>query len=188
MNVGLLGELQVEERLVENGWHPIRLDTAQMASNADLLALNSRQRVSIQVKTTNGSDHSHAHTLMFGYAGAYLRDESTIFNSKVSPIIADVVVGVNYKGHSSRFVVMPVSFAEALCRLHADYHSAVPKKSGEQRSEKFPLYLCFIKSRSTHREHHDRIQRNLLAYENKWQILFEPIDKLHDPKQWPLIP
>jgi hypothetical protein len=131
MNIGLLGELQVEERLVENDWHPIRLDTAQMASNADLLAVNRRQRVSIQVKTTNGSDHSHAHALMFGYAGGYLRDEATIFNSKQSPIIADVVIGVNYKGPLSRFVVMPVSFAEMLCTFHADYHFAVPKKSGD---------------------------------------------------------
>src|SRR5262245_12696609 len=74
VNVGRLGELQVEERLVENGWHPIRFDTAQMASNADLLAVNSRQRVFIQVKTTNGNDHSHAHALMFGNAGSFLRD------------------------------------------------------------------------------------------------------------------
>ena len=50
-NVGLLGELQVEQRLVEEGWHPVRLDTGRMASNADLLAVNRQHRVSIQVNT-----------------------------------------------------------------------------------------------------------------------------------------
>lgn len=52
LNVGLLGELQVNQRLVEKGWHPVRLDTAQMA-------VNHRDRVLIQVKTTLGEDHSH---------------------------------------------------------------------------------------------------------------------------------
>ena len=37
--VGRLGELLVEQQLIERGWHPVRLDTAQMASNADLLAI-----------------------------------------------------------------------------------------------------------------------------------------------------
>ena len=40
VRVGLLGELEVELQLVLQGWHPVRLDTAQMASNADLLAVN----------------------------------------------------------------------------------------------------------------------------------------------------
>jgi hypothetical protein len=107
MNIGLLGELQVEERLVENGWHPIRLDTAQMASNADLIAINRRQRVSIQVKTTDAMHrHSHSHALGFGYSTSYLRDAVSIFNSKESPIIADVVVGTSYNGSASRFVVL----------------------------------------------------------------------------------
>ena len=38
--VGRLGELLVEQQLIERGWHPVRLDTAQMASNADLLAID----------------------------------------------------------------------------------------------------------------------------------------------------
>jgi len=51
--VGLLGELEVELRLAKNGWHPVRLDTNQMAANADLIAVNKMKRVSIQVKTTD---------------------------------------------------------------------------------------------------------------------------------------
>ena len=37
--IGLLGELAVEMQIVQHGWHPVRLDTAQMASNADLIAV-----------------------------------------------------------------------------------------------------------------------------------------------------
>jgi hypothetical protein len=190
MNIGLLGELQVEGRLVENGWHPIRLDTAQMASNADLFAVNRRQRVSIQVKTTDASRrHSHSHSLGFGYSTSYLRDGLSIFNSKESPIIADVVVGVTYNGSASRFVVLPVSLAEALCSVHCDYWASVPTRTETQtRSHFFPIYLSFTKVRKAHGRHHAQIQRNLLAYENAWHVVAEPLDKLHDPTQWSLLP
>ncbi len=106
VNVGLLGELQVETRLVEQGWHPVRLDTAQMAVNADLFAVKGRKRVALQVKSTKGTDHSHAGFLGFGYATAHLRDGTPIFNSKDSPLEADVIVGVHYIPGASRFVVM----------------------------------------------------------------------------------
>ena len=46
--VGRLGELLVEQQLLERGWHPVRLDTAQMASNADLLAIKEKCRVSFR--------------------------------------------------------------------------------------------------------------------------------------------
>jgi hypothetical protein len=52
MNIGLLGQLLVEQRLVENGRHPVRLDAARMAANADLLAIKERNKVTLQVKTT----------------------------------------------------------------------------------------------------------------------------------------
>ena len=188
MNIGLLGELQVEIKLVEQGWHPLRLDSAQMASNADLLAVNKRQRISIQVKTTDASrKHSHSDFLGFGYSTAYLRDHKDIFNSKESPLIADVIVGVNYKSSGSRFVVLPVAFAEALCREHCDYWHSVPTgtESGK-RSHSFPIYLCFARIPNAHVKFHERTQRNLLAFENAWHILNESIDKLHDAKRWKL--
>jgi len=120
--VSLLGELEVELRLVKHGWHPVRHDTAQMASNTDLLAVNRQQRISIQVKTTDAAKgHSHSHSLGFGYSTVYLRDGKPIFNTKNSPPVADVVVGVSYNPGASRFVVMPVAYAEALCRAHCDY-------------------------------------------------------------------
>ena len=187
--VGLLGELCVEMCLVEKGWHPIRLDTAQMASNADLLAVNRHQRISIQVKTTDmHMQHSHSQFLGFGYSTGYLRDKKPIFNAKKSPLIADVVVGVSFHPEKSRFVVMPVAFAEALCRFHCDYWSEVPTKTSTgKRSDSFPIYLCFTANRKPHREHHERIKRNLLKFEDAWDVLSEPLSKLHDSKKWRLL-
>ena len=185
--VGLLGELEVELKLVGEGWHPVRLDTAQMASNADLLAVNCRDRVSIQVKTSDASkQHSHSQWLQFGYATGYLKNKKPIFNSKESPLVADVIIGVSYRAEGSRFLVMPVAFAEALSRCHCNYWYSVPKRTGGIRSHSFPIYLCFEATPKTHVQHYARIRRNLLAFENAWNVLTEPIDKLHDPQAWPL--
>ena len=189
IRVGLLGELEVELQLVRHGWRPVRLDTAQMASNADLLAINRRHRVAIQVKTTDAEkQHSHSEWLGFGYSTGYIREKRSIFNAKNSPLIADVVIGVSYRARGTRFVVMPVAFAENLCRRHCDYWSSVPTKTGKgTRSDSFPIYLCFTARRKTHAEHHERMKRNLVAYEGRWDILAEPVDKLHDPEAWPLL-
>ena len=46
---GLLGELEVELHLVKNAWHPVRLDTNQKASNADLVTVKKLKRVSLQM-------------------------------------------------------------------------------------------------------------------------------------------
>jgi len=35
--------------------------------------------------------------------------------------------------------------------------------------------------------HHERMRRNLLAFEEKWRVLSEPIEKLHDPAAWQLL-
>jgi hypothetical protein len=193
--VGLLGELEVEMQIIQQGWHPVRLDTAQMASNADLLAVNRQRRVSIQVKTTDAlKQHVKSHNeevagwLNFGYSTGYLSDGKSIFNSKKSPLIADVVVAVSYFPQKSRFIVMPVGFAETLCRLHCDYWNSVPTKAAKgQRSKTFPIYLPFVGNRQVHFKHFERIQRNVLRFENAWNILSEDVDRLHDPTKWPLL-
>jgi len=186
-NLGLLGELRVEAALVEHGWHPVRLDTAQMASNADLFAINREKRVSIQVKTTDSiKQNSRSQWLGFGYATNYLSGKS-IFNSKESPLIADVVVGVNYQKDQSRFFVMPVAFAEKLCRYHVDFWRSVPRKADkEERSSSFPIYLCLNTPRATHHEHDEKIMRNLVSFENRWDVLDVSVDKLHNPRIWKL--
>lgn len=185
-NVGLLGELQVEQKLVERGWHPVRLDTASMASNADLLAINREKRVAIQVKTTRGKGHSHADFLGFGYSTGYCREGKPIFNAKISPLIADIVVGVSYLESGSRFVVMPVGFAEKLCRHHCDYWSAVPTKGSGKRSISFPIYISLSSNRQAHREHHGRNSRNLLKFEDGWDILNAEPEQLRNPEAWEL--
>ncbi len=188
-SVGLLGELAVEMALVRNGWHPVRLDTARMASNADLLAVNRKRRISIQIKTTNAfKKHSHSKSLGFGYSTGYLRDRKPIFNSKESPLIADIVIGVSYDPEKTRFVVMPVAFAEKLCREHCDWWASVSTRTESgKRSDSFPIYLCFSHEPRAHTEAHRRAKRNLLHYEDAWHILDEPLERLHDETIWPLI-
>ena len=185
--VGRLGELLVKQKLIEQGWHPVRLDTAQMmATNADLLAIKEKQRVSLQVKTTNAkSGHSFSHSLSFGYATRYLRNRESIFNSKPSPLWADVIVGVHYDS-SPRFVVLPVALAEKLCRCHCDYFYSVPKRDSTKRSPSFPIYLRLFGTATAHSGQHEKIKNNLLAFENRWGLLSKPVDLLHAHTAWSL--
>jgi hypothetical protein len=185
--VGRLGELLVEQQLVERGWHPVRLDTSQMAANADLLAINKAKRVSIQVKTTNAY-HKHAHSdfLGFGYASSHLQKETPVFNSKLSPLIADIIVAVHYHPTTPRFVVMPVGYAELLCQAHIKHWYDIPLKKGGRRTTNFPIYLSFSRAPSTNTEHHLRMMNGLLKYENAWNIMKESPDQLRDPACWSL--
>ena len=190
--IGRLGELLVEKQLIEGGWHPVRLDTAQMASNADLVAIRGMHRVSLQVKTANNvtSENPDSLSLTFGYYGTgYLHGSKPMFNSKTSPLVADIVVGVSY-GTSSRFMVLPVALAEKLCRKHFDYWYSVPKKDGSQRSPHFPSIsvsryrlMILIIMDHTGKE----MERNFLAFENRWELLSEPVDCLHDGAKWSLL-
>lgn len=186
-SIGLLGELAVEMQLVQMGWHPVRLDTARMASNSDILAINRKKRVSIQIKTTDAKEHSHSKHLGFGFSTAYLKDGKPVFNSKKSPLIADVIIGVSYHPEHTRFVVMPVSFAEKLCRHHCDFWNSIPKRDGKPRSNSFPIYINFSHTSHTHSKEHERAKRNLLHYENAWHLLNEPMERLHNKALWPLL-
>jgi hypothetical protein len=187
---GLLGELEVELRLVKNGWHPVRLDTNQMAANADLLAVKKLKRVSIQIKTTDlAKQRPNSHWLFFGYSTGYLKNGTSFFNSKESPLVADVVIGVGYSDNASKMVVLPVAMAEKLCRFHADYWFNVPAKKRDtglrgKRSHTFPIYMALTADQKPHREHHERIKRNIRRFEEAWEILGEPVTKLQDPGAW----
>ena len=187
--IGRLGELLVEKQLIEHGWHPVRLDTAQMASNADLVAIKGLHRVSLQVKTANNATSASTRSLSvaFGYYGTgYVHGAKLMFNSKPSPLVVDIVVGVSY-GASPRFVVLPVALAEMLTRKHFDYWYPVPKKDGSQRSPSFPFHLRFpIESGHPHLAHLRMIERHLLAFENHWELLSEPPNRLHDKAEWSL--
>lgn len=184
---GLLGELLVELKLVELGWHVARLNAQQVSVNTDLIAIKGDYRVSIQVKTTDGSgNHTHADSIHFGRASAYLRDGTPFFNTKIDPLTADVVVGVNYKPDGSRFIVLPVGLAETLCRKHADYWSSVAKRDGKRRADEFPIYMRLHVKKNPVVGHHDVVQRTLLAHENRWDLLTQPQKRLRDSAVWPL--
>jgi len=189
VDYGLLGELQVEEQLVRCGWHPVRLNAAGTASNSDLLAVKGLSRVSIQVKTTDAENkHSHSQSLGFGYSTSYLRDAKSIFNSKDGPFLADIVVGVACLGSTSRFVILPVAFAEKICRVHLDWWFGVPTRTDTgKRSHSFPIYLNFSGEPISHRDHHMRMRRNLEAYEGRWDLLSAPVERLHDGAYWAII-
>jgi len=156
-----------------------------MASNADLIAINATRRVMIQVKTTDGRDsNSHGSSLGFGYSSGYLIDGITIFNSKKSPLIADIVIGVRFLLGNSRFVILPVGLAEKICQLHCNYWFNVPTRTQSgQRSPSFPIYLAFEKVPISHFEHHNRIRRNLNLYGNAWHMLDIEPEKLRDPNE-----
>lgn len=188
-NIGLLGELAVEIELVYKEWHPVRLDTAQMAANADIIAIKRHQKVSIQVKTTDAiTRHTHSNTFGFGRADGYLNTRETetvtpFFNSRESPLIADIIIGVLYGANTREFVVLPVAMAEKICRIHADYWYGIPRADGAIRSTSFPVYLQ-LEPRLRHQAHDNLISFNLKKFMNKWDILDLPTDTLHNPEKW----
>jgi hypothetical protein len=183
--IGLLGELLVELKLIDLGWHAVRLNARQLSVNTDLIGIKGDYRVSIQVKTTEGGkSHSHSNCLHLGNAGAYLRDGTPFFNSKIDPLTADIVVGVNYEPLGSRYFVLPVGLAEAMCVEHSRFWTSVPKRNNEKRSNQFPIYLHFAGEKRRHVDHYSRVQRTLLTYENKWDLLREPTSKLRDGEAW----
>lgn len=181
VEIGRIGELEVELELVRRGWHALRLDTSQRAWNADLLCAKGPYRVAIQVKATDADKgHGHSKSLGFGYATGFLRDKKTVFNSKSGPLIADVVVAVSSSKMGSRFVVLPVGLAEQLCQRHIKWWYAIPTntKTGK-RSQSFPIYMNFKQEKSKH-AHQTKMREIFLSYENKWDVLEEPLDRLRD--------
>ena len=188
LRTDLLGELQTEISLLEAGWHVLRLDRGERAANADMIALKKRHRVALQVKTTNAYNrHSHSDYLHMGYATDFLEKKRSIFNSKESPIMTDIVVGVIYNKEKSRFIVMPVAFAEKICRFHCKYWSGIKTKKMGKRSNSFPIKLCLNANPKAHSKHHEKIKKSLLRFENRWDYLSWSIEKLHDKRLWKLL-
>jgi hypothetical protein len=188
INTGLLGELEVEAALVRRGWHPVRLDRMQVSANVDIIAVKGQQKVAIQVKAGSGWGHSHAKYLHLGRALSYLRDGKSVFNSKVSPLISDVVIAVVCgKEAGSRFVVMPIAFAETIARAHADYwYRVATRTESGQRTDRFPIYVNLFAEPKAHGKHHMRMARNAARFEDRWDILEQPLDRLHKTAAWPL--
>lgn len=172
LDIGLIGELLVELKLAELGWHPIRLDSRRAAANADLIALRGAERTVIQVKTSHAqTGGSHPYSLHLGRAGAFLRTGSSFFNSKDGPMAADLIVGVYYRPSATRFFVLPVSVAETLCQRHALYWNSVTKRTGGQRDASFPVYIPFDNPSRAHAQHFGALAKTLGSFEERWDLL-----------------
>ncbi len=176
--VALLVKSEVEMWLLRNGWH---LDAVSAHRNL-IAVVKGHHRVLIQAITTDGRGPD-AQWLRLGFAARYLQEGLPIFNPA-----ADAVVAVSYNPPNSRFVVMPVGFAETLCRLRCDYLMAVPPRTGGQRSPAFPIWLPFTADRGgRHQAHFACLKRNVLRFESAWDVLSEPLEKLHETERWPLL-
>ena len=187
--IGRLGKQLLEKRLRKHGWRPKRIDREREASNADIraLSLDGARRVCLKAQVSDADIKNRGGSIFFGKSGNYLLGSRSIFNSKPGSVIADIVVGVSYDSHdieSSRFMVMPVAFAEKLCRFHCEYQAEILKRAGKKRNLDFLMFLRFEKARSNHPEHDEKIISSLQEFENKWEILSEPISKLHDETAW----
>ena len=132
---GKIGELLVELELTARGWHVERLDGAARAANGDLIAIQGRYRVVIQVKA-NGSQKGRVN---LGYASNYLERGTTFFNSKTAAIETDIVVSVTGGHRDPRFYVFTVAEAEQLAQSLATPWYRTPKRDGSQRSSSFPV-------------------------------------------------
>lgn len=38
-----------------------------------------------------------------------------------------------------------------------------------------------------HGDHYERMKRNLLAFEDRWDVLRESTERLHNTDEWPLL-
>ena len=82
---------------------------------------------------------------------------------------------------------MSVSFAEKLCRFHCDYWYSVPTRTGGKRSTSVPIYIRFAGGGEKHQEYNEKVRRDILAFEDSWDILPEPVSRLHDEEAWHLL-
>ena len=187
--IGQLGKQLLEKRLRKHGWLPKRVDREGEASNADIraLSLDGERSVYLKAQVSDADVKNRGGSILFGRSGNYLLGSKSIFNSKPGSVKADIIVGVSYDFHdieSSRFMVMPVAFAEKLCRFHCEYQAETPKRDGKKRDLDFLMYLRFNKARRNHPELDEKIISSLRKFENKWEMLSEPTSKLHDETAW----
>ena len=134
--VKALGERIVANELTFRGWLVVNTNSGEQNSpNIDLIALKGDKRVTIQVKTTGAQSHKGQHFM------GYYREEGGYFNSKPGPKCDFVVTVHVYAPTDYSCLVLPVAEAEDMCGLHGEYWMNVPKKDGDMRSPRFPVYL-----------------------------------------------
>ena len=89
---------------------------------------------------------------------------------------------VHARRDGSRFVVLPVAFAEWVARSAVERWFAIPKLDGNKRSAGFDARIPFTRQRKEASDLERLLQ--MLNHENRWDILDAPIEKLNDASAW----
>lgn len=149
-----IGERLVSNELTFRGWTVINANAGeQNAPNIDLIALNKKNRITIQVKCSTAKSHKDQH--FFGYSGS----KGKLFNTKDGPE-ADFIVSI-YVHSPCQYscLVLPTKTAERACQKHREYWQDNPKRDGGKRSENFPIFLNLKKDDS------------LEKYADAWELI-----------------
>lgn len=185
IDLGLVGEIDVRRELAAEGWLTINTNTEKgNFPNVDLIAAKGTEARAIQVKTTNGEEGSHTHCLYMGHAVNWLTKKTSFFNSKTGPLRCSVVVLVLAFRERSRFVVLPVGLAERIARAGVDAWYDVPKRDGSKRKEGFHARPQFTRLRKNASPQDALIQKTLLAFEDRWDVLDRPMSELESLEVW----
>ncbi|MEQ1904888.1 MAG: hypothetical protein ABL888_11940 [Pirellulaceae bacterium] len=185
IDLGLVGEIDVRRELAAEGWLTINTNTEKgNFPNVDLIAAKGTEARAIQVKTSDAEKGSHAHCLFMGRGQGWLTNKTPFYNSKPGPLRCSVVVLVHAQRLRSRFVVLPVALAEQLAREIVERWYRVPMRDGAQRSAGFDARPQFTRLRKNHVPAHVSVQRTLLAFEDRWDVLDHSIAELEDFQRW----
>lgn len=185
IDLGLVGEIDVRRELAAEGWLTINTNTEKgNFPNVDLIAAKGTEARAIQVKTTNGEKGSHTDCLYMGHAVNWLTKKTPFFNSKTGPLRCSVVVMVLAFRQRSRFVVLPVGLAERIARADVDAWYDVPKRDGSKRKEGFHARPQFTRLRKNSRPLAVLIQKTLLAFEDRWDVLDHSVSDLESLERW----
>jgi hypothetical protein len=182
---GLVGEIDVRRELAAEGWLTINTNTEKgNFPNVDLIAAKGTEARAIQVKTTDAEKGSHSYCLFMGRGQGWLTNKTPFYNSKSGPLRCSVVVLVHAQRLRSRFVVLPVALAEHLARGMVEAYYRMPMRDGAQRSAGFDARAQFTRLRKNHTQADVTVQRTLLAFEDRWDILDHSIAELENIERW----
>ena len=131
-----IGERIVANELTYRGFLVVNTNSGEQNShNIDIIALKDGQRCTIQVKASSSSSHKGQY-----FMGMY-RKTGDYFNRKPGPR-ADIIISVYFFSPSDYLcLILPVTDAERVCRQHGEQWMKTPKRDGQERSSKFPIYI-----------------------------------------------
>ena len=131
-----IGERIVANELTFRGWIAVNVNSGEEnAPNIDLIALKNHKRITIQVKTTSAQSHKDQFFL------GYHRENGSYFNEKAGPKADFLACVYIHSPKNYSCLVIPISKAEKLCINHGLYWVNKPKRNGDVRSPKFPVFV-----------------------------------------------